>query len=529
MQAGDTTGARTGLVRDALRHQMLLIIAFGLLGLLAGLAFTAARPSTYLSTANVLVNPVEGNAFAPDDESDALVSLETEAQIVSSDVVTNMARTRLPDPPITSDLQGGVSIVVPPNTQILQVTARGPAAAMAQRRAQAYALAYLDYRRQQAAQTTVEQLGSVEQQMAEVTTDLEAATAALQTGTAEDQALQQQLVDTLNQELVELQATRVELASAVVQPGRVISAAALPARAAGPGEGLLVVGAVVGALLVGLAVAMGRERRNDRVYDRADVEMAGVGVLATLSRRQGGFADGGAPEEVIRHLRLSVMEALPAPATIVVSCCSHATEPGVAARLADSLRHAGSNVVLVDTVGGELDPGGAIPDPDDAPGVSELLLGEAADGRSLLTPVGHGLRVLPAGRRLREAVDCFLPTEMEGLIRPLADEADYVVVRAPTVLNAGGEATAATASATLLVALCGVSRQRDLTAAVSVLERRGGPLLGVVLSPPVLWTRAPATRSSRRRQQASPTDSSAHGEGVQPDLPGQPASRPSPT
>jgi capsular polysaccharide biosynthesis protein len=524
MQAGDATGARTGLVRGALRHQMLLIIGFGLLGLLAGLAFTAARPSTYLSTANVLVNPVEGNAFAPDDESDALVSLETEAQIVSSDVVTNLARTRLPDPPTTSDLQDGVSVVVPPNTQILQVTARGPAAGMAQRRAQAYALAYLDYRRQQAAQTSVEQLGSVEQQMKEVTTDLESATAALQSGTAQDQALQQQLVDTLNQELVELQASRVELASAVVQPGRVISSAALPGRPAGPGEALLVAAAVVAALLVGLALAMGRERRNDRVYRQADV--TGARVLATLSRRQGGFADGGVPEEVIRHLRLSVMDAVASPATIVVSCSSHSTEPGVAARLGDSLRDAGASVVLVDTVGGELDPAGPIPDTDDAPGVSELLFGEVADPRSLLMPVGDGLRVLPAGRRLTTAVDRFVPAQVEGLLHSLAAEADYVVVRAPTVLNAGGEAMAASASATLLVAITGVTRQRDITAAVSVVEKRGGPLLGVVLSPPVLWTRAP--RPSRRRHASRP-ESSAQGQGVQTDLPGQPASRPWPT
>jgi capsular polysaccharide biosynthesis protein len=524
MQAGDATGARTGMVRDALRHQMLLIIAFGLLGLLAGLAFTAARPSTYLSTANVLVNPVEGNAFAPDDESDALVSLETEAQIVGSDVVTNMARTRLPGPPTTSKLQDGVSVVVPPNTQILQVTARGAGAAVAQRRAQAYALAYLDYRRQQAAQTTVEQLGSVEQQMAEVTTDLEAATAALQSGTAEDQALQQQLVDTFNQELVELQASRVELASAVVQPGRVISSAALPRGPAGPGEALLVVAAVVAAMLVGLALAMGRERRNDRVYHPADV--TGADVLATLSRRQGGFADGGAPEEVIRHLRLTVIEAVSSPATIVVSCSSHSTEPGVAARLGDSLRDAGASVVLVDTAGGELDPAGPITDAADAPGVSEVLLGEVADPRSLLMPVGDGLRVLPAGRRLAKAVDRLLPAQVERLLRPLAAEADYVVVRAPTVLNAGGEAMAAAATATLLVAITGVTRQRDITAAVSVVAKRGGPLLGVVLSPPVLWTRAP--RPGGRRHASRP-ESSAQGEGVQTDLPGQPASRPSPT
>jgi capsular polysaccharide biosynthesis protein len=525
MQAGDATGgARAGLIRGALRHQMLLVIGFGLLGLLAGLAFTAARPSTYLSTAYVLVNPVEGNAFAPDDESDALVSLETEAQIVSSDVVTTMARTRLPDPPTTSKLQDGVSVVVPPNTQILQVTARGAAAGMARRRAQAYAVAYLDYRREQAARTTVEQLDSVEQQMAEVTRDLEAATAALQSGTAQDQARQQQLVDTLNQEVVELQASRLELASAVVQPGRVISSAALPRGPAGPPEALLVAAAVVAALLVGLALAMGRERRNDRVYDRADV--TGVDVLATLSRRQGGFADGGAAEEVIRHLRLSVMDAVAPPATIVVSCCSHSTEPGVAARLGDSLRDAGASVVLVDAAAGELDPAGPIPDMEDAPGVSELLLAEVAGPRSLLVPVGDGLRVLPAGRRLAEAIDRFLPAQLEGLLRPLAADADYIVVRAPTVLNAGGEVMAATATATLLVAIAGVTRQRDITAAVSVVEKRGRPPLGVVLSPRVLWTRAP--RRSRRRR-ASRSESSVQGQEVQTDLSGQPASRPWPT
>jgi hypothetical protein len=134
--------------------------------------------------------------------------------------------------------------------------------------------------------------------------------------------------------------------------------------------------------------------------------------------------------------------------------------------------------------------------------------------------------VLPAGRRPDKAVDRLVPAQVEALLRPLAAEADYVVVRAPSVLNAGGEAVAATATATLLVAITGVTRQRDITAAVSVVEKRDVPLLGVVLSPPVLWARAP--RPSRRRR-ASRSESYARGEGVQTDLPGQPASRPWPT
>jgi MinD-like ATPase involved in chromosome partitioning or flagellar assembly len=190
------------------------------------------------------------------------------------------------------------------------------------------------------------------------------------------------------------------------------------------------------------------------------------------------------------------------------------------------LRDAGASVVLVDAAGGELDPAGPIPDAEDAPGVSELLLGEVSDPRSLLVPVGDGLRVLPAGRRLAEAVDRLLPAQLEGLLSPLAADADYVVVRAPTVLNAGGEAMAATASATLLVAITGVTRQRDITAAVAVVEKRGGSLLGVVLSPSVLWTRAP--RPSRRRHASRP-ESSVQGQGVQTDVSGQPASRPWPT
>jgi polysaccharide biosynthesis transport protein len=528
MHADDDTGTRTGVVRDALRHQVLLIVAFGLLGLLAGLVFTAARPATYVSTAAVLVNPVEGNAFAPQDESDALVTLETEAEIVGSDVVTALARNRLPGPPPAGDLQDGLSVVVPTNTQILQISARAPSAAMAQRRAQAYSLAYLDYRRRQAEQASTDQLAGVERQIAEVTGDLGAVTAESQSGTAAEQALDEQLADALNEELLQLRASRVELASAAVQPGRVISASSLPAQAAGVPDPLLVLAAVIAGLLVGTVIAMGRERRNDRVYGQAEVERAGADLLATLSRRRGGDRDGF--EEVIRHLRMSVMEGVAAPGTIVVSCGSRDTEPGVAARLADSMSQAGRDVVLVDLVGGELDPGGPIPDSADAPGAAESLLGEVADPRSLLMPVAHGLRVLPAGRRLEEAVDRFLPADLEALLRLMADDADYVVVRSPTVLNAGGEAMAATASATLLVAIPGVTRQRDLAAAVAVVRRYGDSPLGVVLSPPVLWSRSSAPRPSHRGEPASaPEPRSQPGQGSQSDLPGQPASRPSPT
>jgi polysaccharide biosynthesis transport protein len=524
----DEPGPRGGLALAALRHHVGLLLVLGCVGLAAGAAVGEVRPATYTATASVLVNPVEGSSYAPQDEEDSLTSLETEAQIVRSDAVTRLALARLPGRATLGELRDGVGVVVPENTQIMQISSRAPGPLAARDRAQAYALAYLDYRRQRAQDAVDAQLAGIEQQTAEVTADLQDATAAAAeaaaAGDTADEAFQEQLAQALNDELVELRAGRVALQSAVAIPGRLLSSAQAPAGPAGLGGLTFMLAGLVAGLLGGVALALGRQHRDDRVYTPADVERAGLPVLAAMPRRPHRYADQSTPEEVVRRLRSAVMTTAPWPPVVLVSGCTPGVaEPGVAARLSLSLGKAWSNVILVDAGDGVLDPGGTLPNVR-APGVSEVLLGEAADPRDLLVPMRRRLRVLPRGERPEETADRALPKQVDALLRPLVADADYVVLRAPSVRLTAGAAMAAACGGTLLVVVRGVTTRVDVVAAVAAVEATERPLLGAVLAPS-------ASRSRRRRAkaQAPAPERARAGQGGEGAARGGRASWPSPT
>ena len=73
---------------------LVLTIVLGLIGAGAGIVAGEFRGRMQEATAVILLNPTEGNPFAPDSTSSVnLVDLETEAQLVLSDEVAHWLRT----------------------------------------------------------------------------------------------------------------------------------------------------------------------------------------------------------------------------------------------------------------------------------------------------------------------------------------------------------------------------------------------------------------------------------------------------
>ena len=108
----------------AVRHHLPVVIACLALGALLGSLYAVAAPTTYTSTARVLVTPSVGNPYAPTPESvrqDELTSLETVAEVARSAEVLGTVADE--DSSLTtSALARGVQVTVPANTQILEVT-----------------------------------------------------------------------------------------------------------------------------------------------------------------------------------------------------------------------------------------------------------------------------------------------------------------------------------------------------------------------------------------------------------------------
>ncbi|MGI8699807.1 MAG: hypothetical protein ACR2JU_01090, partial [Nocardioidaceae bacterium] len=120
-----------------------IFVALGLVnGAVVGVVALQTLPQTYRASAAVLVRPVG----LPSPTGDRLVSevnLDTEAQLVRSLVIGDQAAKSLDSGQSSSELIASVSVEVPPNTTILNITFSASTSTAAAAGAEAFADAYL--------------------------------------------------------------------------------------------------------------------------------------------------------------------------------------------------------------------------------------------------------------------------------------------------------------------------------------------------------------------------------------------------
>jgi hypothetical protein len=263
----------------ALRRGLVVVVACTLPGVAAGVWWGDRTEAVHEATAVILVNPLEGNPFSPDGTGDELVNLETEAHLVTSDSVGRLVGRRTGGDTPLGELLAGISVTVPPNTQILQITARAAASADAVERAQAFAETYLAYRQARSESELFDRAAQVQEQIGERNAELRRTATALDAAAARSpQALllQQELAEITSQ-IGQLRTQRAVLETQPANPGQVVTPAAVPSSAL---PGWTVLGGVAGgALGLGCAIAMVtvRARRDPRISDVEDlVELLAV-------------------------------------------------------------------------------------------------------------------------------------------------------------------------------------------------------------------------------------------------------------
>lgn len=175
-----TTNSRVSVAR-AVRHHLVVVIACLALGAFAGWTYQSSSPTSYTSTALVLVNPSVGNPFAPTPASvrqDELTSLETEAQVARSAEVLGTVADRGSGGLTTDQLERRVQVTVPPNTQILQISFSATDPVVARQVVDAVARTYLDNRTRRFEEVNAARIARVEAQTLRVVKDLRDATTA---------------------------------------------------------------------------------------------------------------------------------------------------------------------------------------------------------------------------------------------------------------------------------------------------------------------------------------------------------------
>ena len=476
MASGDGGGElRSGLVLDALRHHLALLVAAALAGLGLGVLATFVLGSHYTSQANVLVNPLVGNPYSPEGSGDDLANLETEAQLVKSDVVTAAVSDDTSLPP--GRLQSNVHVTVPPNTQILQIAYTDPNALRAQSVAQAYAEAYLAYREERRDTTVDAQVGALEQQISLTETNLQDAITQAHQGGANSSFAQKQ-IQTLQGQLSTLRIEVDGLRSSSSDPGQVITPSVVPSSPDGFPPLIFGLAGLLLGLGVAVLLAVSRERSAEVVRHVDQVEEAGIPVLGVI----GGDKDKNRPR-VYRAVRAAVTNVLPPPMTLAVAGCSD--EPAahiVAGEYAISVTRGGDHIVLIDAVG-TVSMQLRSADPQ-APGLSDILLGEATLEDTLIevSTLNHApMWVLTPGQDPEAGAEHYISAGMLTVLQALGELSDRVIVAAPGLAEPDGRVLASEAAGVLLVITLNHTSYADMVAAIDWLERSGTMLVGAVV------------------------------------------------
>jgi capsular polysaccharide biosynthesis protein len=535
--SGGTDSFELGDYLGMLRRRWLIVVALTCVGLvLAGAYYKTAR-KTYTATTAVYVNATATNNNATFGRTSGPVNMDNEAQIAQSEIVAAIAARRMHSTLPLQTLLKQISVAVPANTTVLDISCKGRPRVSVPTCANDFAAAYLSVRQSETTATISSALSALQSkaraltdQISRLRAELAAlpgsspkhTTANLELGAANSQL---SAVDTqINQlvpELSSLQAPGNTLA------GHVITPAVLPTSASSPRALLLLPSGLLAGLLIGLVIAFIAERRDNRVHAARDVErfldlpvLLTVSAKKTKSRRALAAPWSRADREfaeLARHIATSLGNGN--HVLLVAGTSAGSGGSAVAANLAVMLARTGANVTLICTdprmvtprlLGIEGNRGGR--------GLAEVLGGTTSAAEVALSPPGTTrLKVITAG-----ATTTVLPgAEHDVVAAMLADlrlDSRFVIIEASAVSDTPGAFTLAEfADAAIIAIEENATRRSDVEDCLQRLDRLGTVALGAAVIPATsaaaadrLRPRTDAATSGRVR----PVAPSAHGTGL---------------
>ncbi|MBA3738292.1 MAG: polysaccharide biosynthesis tyrosine autokinase [Actinobacteria bacterium] len=482
-----------------LRYRKWTILFITALVVASALFFSYRQTPIYESETRVLVR----QSTPPAGVAPTFVNLDTERALVDSAAVASLVQEQLDLPRSPEALLGSLEVSVETNTEILAIRYSDPDPLVAQRLAQGFAQAYTTFRRQQAQEQFRSQAGAIQEQIAGV----EARIADIQgqidgTEDPEEQNTLSAQRDSLLARLGVLQQEMENLRTLTASQGtggEVVQPANLPSSPASPAllrNGML-------ALAVGLALGIGlaflRERLDERLRGREDLEaQIGAPVLATVPRARTRLGrkrrdrddivtltdPKGGSAEAYRTLRTNVQFLARTGTLRVIGIVSPAADEGkttTAANLAVSLAHAGKRVIVVscDLRKPRLHRCFGIPND---PGLTSVLSGMNLMD-AIQKPKLDNLRVLASGPTPPNPAELIGSDAMERMLETLQMFADFVILDTPPLLAVSdGVSLASRCDGVLMVADARTTARGALAHAREQLEQVGAKLIGGVLN-----------------------------------------------
>jgi succinoglycan biosynthesis transport protein ExoP len=470
-------------------------------GIVVGVSMFLALRETpvYTSEARVLVLPT-----APTSSPFfflATINMDTEAGLVETNSVAQIVRTNEQLKSQVDPQMSGLSVSVETGTEILDIDYTSGDPAHAQRLAQGFAEAYLQSRQQQAADQVKSQISEIDRKIH----DVSSITTKLQTqikGTksrVKKNALKNQLAAQKGR-LSALQGNLADLSGgSSVQPGgEIVQPADLPSSPSNAGpiqKGVL--GFVVG-IMLGVGVALLRERLDDHLRGREDLEShLGAPVLAVIPKvhqwhnrkepRLTTLKEPRAPaSEAYRTLRTAILfKASQGPLKVIMVTSPSAGDgkTTTAANLSVALAQAGKEVVVVSADLRRPRIHTFFDGVSNMTGLVDVLTGDCRVEQAIQSTGVEHLRVLACGPLSARPGELLHAPQMIELLNDLRTMTDFVIIdSAPALAVADSLAMAPLVDGVLFVAEAQKTDRQAVDGARDQLEQVGAPVIGAVMN-----------------------------------------------
>ncbi len=396
-----------------------------------------------------------------------------------------------------------ISVVVPANSSVLQISCTARSAQQSAACANAFAAAYLANRSATAASTNGAEMKTIKSQLNALekrTAQLSIQSKSLPVNSPQRASAQAQLQTAASQlRALANQSAALSASGAAASGGSIITKATPPTKPSTPKKTVILPSGLVAGLLIGLLIAFAWDKRDTRVRNPRSLGQLGTPMLLTVSAKKLDREPLAAPRssagEDFGELARTTTAALGQDQQLVLVAGASAGSAAsvVAANLAVAMTRTQSAVILVCPSGQGTTGLLGVPESRrlDARAAVELAAGELSVEEVALQPAGFPrLRVVVLGEDLHD-----LPhAQARVLAEQLRISADYAVIEAPAS-SAGPDslALAEYCGAAILAVEISTTRREDVEDSYRRITRLGAPVLGLVAVPRI---RLPAASAS---------------------------------
>lgn len=498
-----------------LRRRWWIIVVLACVGVVGAGAYIAESPKGYTATATVNVTATgisqnQGSGAVAGGRTSSAVNLDTEVQIVQSSSVAAIAASDLHSLLTPQALVKNISVAVPPNSSVLQISCSARSAQQSADCANAFADAYLTNRTATATDTDNAELKSIRNQLTALekrTAQLSIQSRSLPVNSPQRASAQAQLQTAASQlRALANQSAALSASGAAASGGSIITKATPPATPSSPKKKLILPSGLLAGLLIGLVIAFAWDKRDTRIKNPKSLGHLGVPALIALSAKDLGgqtLADprsraGQDFSELARSTTASLGQDH--QLVLVAGASAGAAASVVAANLAAALTRTYSAVILVCAGGSGTAGLFGVPESRrlDPRAAAELAAGDLSVDALALQPAGFpGLRLIVLAEDLRDLHH----TQARVLAEQLREYADYTVVEAPAgSTEPDSLALAEYCGAALVAVEVSATRREDIEESSQRVTRLGAPVLGLVAVPrlrrPAPLVRGPELPSS---------------------------------